>query len=887
MYNTSTSCAYSEFKQIADNFFQKFKKTLEYFNNDLYEPLNIFMNELNKNNLKFLSELSTLSTQLTDNKLQLEKTKYNYVLSSKNTLEQEQKIKNLSNNPNTKENSLKQQIDILVNYQMNSTNAEQSYKEELQKMNQKINEAEENYTNIIENLKTEESSRLQYFINILNKFAQTLGEHNDNVKNYIDRIEKVAQNINIKRDLKLFDNLIVYKKEDIKRFSYEIFLNFNIYKKSELNIVDSKLKSYENIFFENNEKILGVETFTNFDKLEIIQLQNEDIGEKDLLLEKNIEKIIKNKEPIINDELLYIINKIELKNSNSKLFLKTLSNYYKNISFVEVKCLNNLYHLANFLSIIINNIKSYKTNSNLNFVIIYIAEKTIYLDPNNSFKKYYLSKLLSKNKNIIQRDFWKELIEKKILSVAELQIKREIMKKNEDIKENGLYDKLKFSFNEEKIKENKQIEDKIIYEQLYEKNLNSFALEIMNEYIQHFSDFNCQLSDSTELIVEISSKYKFDTNYVNYFISKLNSNMFNVKNILFDNIEKKIDYENLYFSSSYYKHKNISDSKLKILLNTLQYFNLKEMPILLSLNKTYYHKLQKFLYKNILLKYHNMNIKNHLNIWKILLNYNKIKNQYNYKKILEEIKNNPEIVPTRDVIKLDVARTSFIKDKDTNREKILNILNAVSKESPSITYCQGMNYIASFLLTITQSEEESFYIFLSLLFYTEYGDLFKNDLENLKKYFYVFERLINIFLPELYFYFIQNNINVSFFVSSWFITLFTTAFQYNTNLSNPKIFLRILDLFIFSGWKSIIKIGLAVIKHFEPKLLFLTDENLLHFLLNDIIKSGFFENENFDTLMFITINFKIESGLISNIENEYEIKSKIPSFGTKNIIDLN
>ena len=844
------------------------------------------MNELNKNNLKFISELSTLSNQLRDSKLQLEKTKYNYFMSSKNTLEQEQKIKNLSNNPNIKENSLKQQIDILVNYQMNSTNAEQSYKEELQKMNQKINEAEEKYNYIIENLKTEESSRIQYFINILNKFSQTVGDHNDNIKNYMERIEKIAQNINIKRDLKIFDNLIVYRKNDKKRFSSEIFLNFNVYKKTELNIVVSKLKKFESLFFKNNEKILGVETFTNFDRLEIIQLQNEEIGEKDLVLDKNIEKLIKNKDPITNEELMYIINKIETKNNNSKLFLKSLSNYYQNNSFVEIKCLNNLYHLSNFLSILINNIKSNKIHFYLNFIIIYIAEKTIYYDINNSFNNYYLSKLL-KNKNITQIDFWKELIEKKIASVAELQIKRKIMKKNENIQENGIYDKLKGLFSEEKIKENKQIEDKIIYEQLYEKNLNSFALEIMNEYIQHFSDFNCELSDSTELIVEISSKYKFDTNYVNYFISKLNSNMFNVKKTSFDNIEKKIDYENLYFSSSYYKHKNITDSKLKILLNTLQYFNLKEMPILLSLNKTYYHKLQKFLYKNILLKYHNMNIKNHLNIWKILLNYNKIKNQYNYKKILEEIKNNPEIVPTRDVIKLDVARTSFIKDKDTNREKILNILNAVSKESPSITYCQGMNYIASFLLTITQSEEESFYIFLSLLFYTEYGDLFKNDLENLKKYFYVFERLINIFLPELYFYFIQNNINVSFFVSSWFITLFTTAFQYNTNLSNPKIFLRILDLFIFSGWKSIIKIGLAVIKHFEPKLLFLTDENLLHFLLNDIIKSGFFENENFDTLMFITINFKIESGLISNIENEYEIKSKIPSFGTKNIIDLN
>ena len=95
-------------------------------------------------------------------------------------------------------------------------------------------------------------------------------------------------------------------------------------------------------------------------------------------------------------------------------------------------------------------------------------------------------------------------------------------------------------------------------------------------------------------------------------------------------------------------------------------------------------------------------------------------------------------------------------------------------------------------------------------------------------------------------------------------------------MKNPKILLRIWDLFIFNGWKSIIKIGLSLIKHFEPKLLSLTFENLLHFLITDIIKSNFFSNENFDKLMFITINFKIKGELISNIENEYEMKRKIP-----------
>ena len=67
---------------------------------------------------------------------------------------------------------------------------------------------------------------------------------------------------------------------------------------------------------------------------------------------------------------------------------------------------------------------------------------------------------------------------------------------------------------------------------------------------------------------------------------------------------------------------------------------------------------------------------------------------------------------------------------------------------------------------------------------------------------------------------------------------------------------------------GIIKIGISIIKHFESKLLNLTFETLLRFLINDIIKSDFFENESFDNLTFITYNFKIEAGLIKNLENE-------------------
>ena len=84
-----------------------------------------------------------------------------------------------------------------------------------------------------------------------------------------------------------------------------------------------------------------------------------------------------------------------------------------------------------------------------------------------------------------------------------------------------------------------------------------------------------------------------------------------------------------------------------------------------------------------------------------------------------------------------------------------------------------MNFIAAFLLNINGDEEEAFYLFLSLLLTSDYGNLFLKELENLKEYFYVFERILDILLPELYNHLKLNNIKVSFFISPWFITLFT------------------------------------------------------------------------------------------------------------------
>ena len=51
-------------------------------------------------------------------------------------------------------------------------------------------------------------------------------------------------------------------------------------------------------------------------------------------------------------------------------------------------------------------------------------------------------------------------------------------------------------------------------------------------------------------------------------------------------------------------------------------------------------------------------------------------------------------------------------------------------------------------------------------------------------------------------------------------------------------------------------------------------EELLRFLINDILKYDFFQNENYDNLRNIYEKLKIENALIDNIESEYDLKEK-------------
>ena len=79
---------------------------------------------------------------------------------------------------------------------------------------------------------------------------------------------------------------------------------------------------------------------------------------------------------------------------------------------------------------------------------------------------------------------------------------------------------------------------------------------------------------------------------------------------------------------------------------------------------------------------------------------------------------------------------------------------------------------------------------------TEYGEIFLNELVKLKQFFYILDRLLFIYMPELFFSFKNSGVLTSFFCSPWFITLFTNCYQYVADSKNPKILLFVLDCFI-------------------------------------------------------------------------------------------
>ena len=903
-----SSTFYVTYIYFSNNFKQYLKvleESFESLDKNLGDSLDEYETKFKNSYGEALNKFNDLSNIINEKKEKLEKSKYAYFDSCKASLDMENKIIQLkeSNRVVYKDEVNRANEQLLKSIKAMENN-EQVYKTEIKRMNKVYEENEEKYADIIKLFRNNNIDKIKFFSSTLKLIFSNINQLITKQNDIISKFDRIGDNVKVNRDIILYDEKFNYYNDNKKRFLFEQFLDFKKFKKSfNKQSNNASQENYGNTTFGNLMGFFRSNNSVNDTSNNLKENENPDeIIKKDIMkkvfkLGRNDEKFIENddeakadelflkqilskKEKIDENDFKNLMNKIKQNEANLVRFMYVLITFYKTNKIIKIENYDNLKYLSNILDYVLNTCKKNDKLFGICFMVIFAAEKTIYISEDNIYIKYYLCKSLSNNEVFQDTDFWLNLIDQKIEMTTNKNVKAEIEKKEKEKEEerpNTLMTGFKNYFFSNKIRENQKLENEILFRQLYEEKLPQYAVEILEEYMHHFSSFNFEHRKTSELIVDLSTKYKFDNKYVTYFLAQLNSNLYSIKNItsaVTDGV-KELDYDKLFFNTDKRKFKKVLDNKIRCMIYSLKFIEIKELPNLLCLNKTYNTSLLKIIYKNILIKYRDMDIKTHIYIWKIILGYAKIKKEYNYQKILKQLEDNPGKISSNEIIRLDVNRTNFEKDKEINREKISRILRGLSLCCPDVNYSQGMNFIAAFLLNICGDEEEAFYIFLSLLLTSDYGTLFMKELANLKKYFYVFERIIDILLPELYNYLKINNIKVSFFVSPWFITLFTDTYLNIKNRENPRVLLRIWDLFLFSGCKSILKVGISLLKNYEHKIMNLTFEELLRFLISDIPKSDFFQNNSYDNLMKTYINFKIESGLISNIESEYQIKKQL------------
>ena len=850
----------SNFYNGLKTYFDKMKTIFQNIDTSCAEKASEFSANFKIKNNESINSIYKLNTKLKEETSNLEKTKFDYF--NANKVADQDYLK--TQKETKKEEEMKKNKEIYEKSCKNLDIMKEKYFLKINSFNKNLALIEKNYGSIVTKIYSEQEKKISFYHEVLNNLKIQINNISEANKDIINILEKINKSQNVERDVGLFKDDYNYLDENKQRFIFESFLDYEVFRNK---AVDKK----NNMNKEKDKKNNSNWVFNKNDETE------EKINEL-------IKNIFNGNDKINDEDITYLMNFVESNKENKDKFIAILKyNYTNNNQFLKINNIHNFNVLANLIQLIIDSYSN-DIDSNLDkfYFMIKISENTLFCDTDFiSVKNYLCQKTCSLNL-LKQKKFWMKLINTEIKEVTEEKTRAEIEKKEKGNIRGNINEKSNSSFSNYWhifSSGNKKVENEIVFGQKYKDNLPICCLEVIEKYIQHFSYFNIPKDKSIEIVKEIYNIYKFQKIYLDYFIYEINSNNHSNKKVFINDIFEvtKIKFDYNKYSFIYNEIKEINSPKLIAFINSLKYLNSKEYFNIMLLNKEYYIPIKKIIYKIVLLKNPELSLEKKLLIWKTILNYSENKAKYNYEEIKKEIIAKSENKKGRDVIDLDVVRTNFDKDKEINQKKLSNILKSVVQSTPELIYNQGMNYVGAFMLNITNNEEDAFYLFLGLLTSTKYGHLFKNDLAQLKKFFYVFGRIISIFIPELYNFLLCNNIKVNYFISSWFITLFTNAYQYIKDKENPKIILKIFDLFFLNNWKSIIITSISLLKVYEPKIMLFNSEEILRFLINDIIKENYFENANFDRFMYISYNFKIDDMLIENIEKELDIKSKLPN----------
>ena len=134
-----------------------------------------------------------------------------------------------------------------------------------------------------------------------------------------------------------------------------------------------------------------------------------------------------------------------------------------------------------------------------------------------------------------------------------------------------------------------------------------------------------------------------------------------------------------------------------------------------------------------------------------------------------------------------------------------------------------MNYVTATLLTLTNNEELSFWLFYALIESFELKRLYLPGVPDLHMRNYMMSQIIKEQMPKLFHHLKKIEMSTDYFTSKWVMTLYS-------NFLPLRLMPFVLDNFFLEGWIAIYRIAISVLKELESDMMDMDMESLSRYL---------------------------------------------------------
>ena len=253
-------------------------------------------------------------------------------------------------------------------------------------------------------------------------------------------------------------------------------------------------------------------------------------------------------------------------------------------------------------------------------------------------------------------------------------------------------------------------------------------------------------------------------------------------------------------------------------------------------------------------------------VWQLFAGKDKLVEKGLFEKLDKEpINKNSELSIIKDLDRTYPLCQLFKEKYGKGQRNLFRVLSNYSKYNKKIGYVQGLGYLAALFL-IYMDEESAFYMLHAVIKNYEMEGLYLPGFPDLKKKFYVLLNLEKKFIPEIYNILKRDEALPSFYASEWFMCLFCKKVK-------PNILVRIIDVFLYEGYKVIYRFAIAFLKMKENDFI----KNPSGIFYSSVTLKKLFENIEVEELFKEAFDLNLSKKHIAKFEEEYEENKDNPN----------